>query len=398
MTAQPKLEHRLRPVHPFPARMAPEIALEAIKDLKPCSTVVDPMCGSGVVLREAVQHGHNAIGFDVDPLAVLMSKVWTQSLDASKLLERSHAIIKKATESRQSDISLPWIDEDEETTRFIDFWFASRQRDQLRRLAHLIAAKSGPVNHALQVAISRIIITKKVGASLAWDVSHSRPHRVKIDNDYDVLTGFKAAVSWIAGETIKIPESSNAIVRIGNARKLSRIPDGYADVVITSPPYINAIDYIRGHRLALVWLGYRVSRLRHIRSLNVGSEKGLGERIFNNAGLSSIGLPNDLDDVTQSRLRRYVFDMAKVLGEIHRILKPTGRVVLVVASSNTHGRLIDNPGLFRSIGQLLGLRQVKYVEREIPNNRRYLPPPTSTVQESLRKRMRAESVLTLEKN
>ena len=85
------------------------------------------------------------------------------------------------------------------------------------------------------------------------------------------------------------------------------------------------------------------------------------------------------------------------MGEIYRILKPAGRAVLVVASSNIRGQTIDNPGLMRSVGELMGLRQVKCVEREIPSNRRYLPPPTSSVDEALRRRMRVETVLTLEK-
>ena len=381
--------------------MAPEIALEAINVLEPGSTVVDPMCGSGLVLREAVQQGHKAIGFDVDPLAVLMSKVWTQSLDTSELLERSEALIKKARGIKPSDIHLRWIDDDEETSKYIDFWFQILQRDQLRKLAYLVAKKSGPINNALQLAVSRIIITKKLGASLAWDVSHSRPHKVKNYNDYDVLAGFQSAVSKIANEASLIPPNSIARIWMGNARKLGRIPDGYADAVITSPPYLNAIDYLRGHRLALVWLGYRVSKLRKIRSTSVGSERGLSQRRFNNIAmdiLENVGIPENLDRATQSHLRRYILDMTEVMGEIARILKRNGRGVLVVASSNIRGQSIDNAKIVRSIGKYLGLQQVKCTEREIPSNRRYLPPPTSMVQESLQKRMRSESILTLEKS
>ena len=394
---QPDINQRLKPVHPFPARMAPEIVSEAMNGLKPFSTVIDPMCGSGVVLREAVQRGYRAIGYDIDPLAILMSRVWTRSLDVSKLLRRSQSIIEKAACIDESDVYLPWIDDDKETREFIDFWFAGQQKNQLRKLTYLVAGKRSPVYQVLQLAISRLIVTKKVGASLAWDVSHSRPHRVKIDNDYDVLAGFETAVSLIAEEVYKLPAHSNALVRTGNARKLGGVPDQYADVVITSPPYFSAIDYIRGHRLALVWLGYRVSQLRRIRSLGVGSEQGLSERKLNNVGLSNAAIPNDIDLVTQSRLRKYAFDMTKIMREIRRILRPNGRATIVVASSNIRGRRIDNPELIRSIGELLGLHQVKHVEREIPSNRRYLPPPSSTIQESLRKRMRTESVLTFEK-
>ena len=356
------------------------------------------MCGSGVVLREAVQQGHEAIGFDVDPLAVLMSQVWTRSLDSSRLLERSEAIIEKAAHIRDSDISLPWIDEDKETAGYIDFWYKSPQKDELRRLAYLVARRPGPVNHALQLAISRLIITKRAGASLAWDVSHSRPHKMKVENDFDVVSGFRTAVSLIAEEISRIPAGSNATVRIGNARRLGRLVDGSADVVITSPPYFKAIDYIRGHRLALVWLGYGMSRLRHIRSSNVGTQRRMAkEGRVAHPVLDSSVVPRELDDRTQSQLLRYFVDMTKVMQEIRRLLRPGGRVVLVVGSSNIGGQVIDSPALVSSIGESLGLRQVTCIEREIPSNRRYLPPPTSTAQKSLKKRMRTESVMTLEK-
>ena len=269
MTITLQSELNLKPVHPFPARMAPEIASRAIGQLGPHSTVLDPMCGSGLALREAVQQGHRAIGFDVDPLAVLMSKVWTRPLDASKLVEEGRRVIESAMRLEKKGVCLPWIDDDLETTKFIDFWFANQQRDQLRNLAYLIACKQGRIYDALRVALSRIIITKKVGASLAWDVSHSRPHRVKNDNDFDVYAGFSGAVSSIASEARKIPKTSDAHVRIGNAKNLNDTPNDHVDLVLTSPPYFNAIDYIRGHRLALVWLGYRMSALRSIRSSSV---------------------------------------------------------------------------------------------------------------------------------
>ena len=70
----------------------------------------------------------------------------------------------------------------------------------------------------MQLAMSKTIITKKIGASLAWDVSHSRPHRVKTDNEYDVLAGFRTAVFSIAREIERIPQRSNAAIFNGNAK------------------------------------------------------------------------------------------------------------------------------------------------------------------------------------
>ena len=62
------------PVHPFPARMAPGIALDVLKQRRGRIRVLDPMMGSGTVLVMAQSRGHVAVGIDIDPLAVLIAK------------------------------------------------------------------------------------------------------------------------------------------------------------------------------------------------------------------------------------------------------------------------------------------------------------------------------------
>ena len=396
MAVQLPLESSPSALHPFPARMAPEIAFDAIKGLPSRSIVVDPMCGSGVVLRKAVQLGHKAIGFDVDPLSVLMSKVWTQSLSTTMLMEQSEAIIKEA-QLYHSNLVLPWIDEDEETSNFTKFWFAECQREPLRRLAYILSRGWGPINDALRIALSRTIVTKKVGASVAWDVSHSRPHRKKTDNNYDVFGGFAKAVTRICLEISKIPSDSDSRASFGDAKHLPCIPAHHADMVLSSPPYFNAIDYMRGHRLALVWLGYRLSELRRLRTLSLGNSPKIAQYASVGSVLGRVSLPTGIDKVTRSHVEQYILDLMQVMQEIIRMLKPEGRVVLVVGSSNIRGSIIDNPGLTKVIGESLGLEQIDCIDRQIPNNRRYLPPPSLTVQESLQKRMRSESVLTFVK-
>ena len=59
-------------IHPFPARMAPELAGRSLVTVPDGGLVLDPMCGSGTVARAAVEKGLRCVGTDVDPLAVLM--------------------------------------------------------------------------------------------------------------------------------------------------------------------------------------------------------------------------------------------------------------------------------------------------------------------------------------
>jgi len=56
-------------IHPYPARMIPQIARKLIKIYsKPDDIVLDPFCGSGSVLAEANMLGRRAIGIDINPL------------------------------------------------------------------------------------------------------------------------------------------------------------------------------------------------------------------------------------------------------------------------------------------------------------------------------------------
>jgi ribosomal protein L11 methylase PrmA len=84
-------------VHPFPARMAPEIALGKIDLLtRPGATVLDPMCGSGTVVRLAAEQGRVGIGVDLDPLAVIITRTACHPAWAENLVERAEAVLARA--------------------------------------------------------------------------------------------------------------------------------------------------------------------------------------------------------------------------------------------------------------------------------------------------------------
>lgn len=386
----------IHPIHPFPARMAPDVALEECTRLSPNSMVLDPMVGSGVVVRIASEYGHHAIGFDMDPLAVLMSRVWTTPLDTQSLLERAQQLVQRAEALTADAIDLPWIDEDLETQRFIDFWFGAPQQAELRRLSHALCQEVGPVGDALRLALSRIIITKDRGASLARDVSHSRPHRVADRHDFPVIAGFLRAVRHIANRLTAQPPRGQVQVEIGDVRRLASLEPGSVDAVITSPPYLNAIDYLRGHRLALVWLGHRLSDLRSIRSNSIGAERGPDPDMDTDLACElwmSMAFTRQLPSREQRMFQRYILDLFAAISELHRVLRAKGTAVFVVGNSWIRGVFVENTYAVTAIAEQIGFRCVSRVERQLPASRRYLPPPSQTQQAMMQRRMRTESVL-----
>src|SRR5436853_53810 len=87
------------------------------------------------------------------------------------------------------EVALDKIEMDDETRDFVDYWFAPTQAEDLSRIARVLADRPR-TDDPLRVALSRMIVTKEMGASLARDTSHSRPHRVADTNDYDVFAEF----------------------------------------------------------------------------------------------------------------------------------------------------------------------------------------------------------------
>jgi SAM-dependent methyltransferase len=185
--------------------------------------------------------------------------------------------------------------------------------------------------------------------------------------------------------------------RRGDARKLS-VRAASADYVITSPPYLNAIDYLRGHRLSLVWMGYSVETIRGIRSESVGSEAGHARTASDPVVSKALRacLETELASRERGMLVRFLEDMRKVLQEVQRVLKPNGRAVFVVGNCTVRGAFVANSAGIKSLAGSAGLRARNEVTRELPPNRRYLPPPEhKNAGDGLAQRLREEVVLTL---
>ena len=339
----------------------------------------------------------------MDPLAVLMTRTWTspQAYDVTRAF--SADVLTKAR-SLPDKVDLGWIDADFETDAFTRFWFADKQRCHLRKIASVLNSYreenlTGNDAAALDIAslaLSRIIVTKDNGASLARDVSHSRPHRVSETSNFDVWRGFELAASSIAKKLQAEPPRGGVDVFLGDARSMSNIGNESVDAVFTSPPYLNAIDYLRGHRLALVWLGHSLGELRSIRSDSIGAERRPDQSDDAEGFLrvrAAVGTTEQLPRRFGNMIDRYVQDLRRMIGEVSRVLKANGETTFVIGNSCLRGVYIDNAGAVMKAGEESGLVVKNRVERNLPESSRYLP----LISDQLGKRMRREVILTFQK-
>jgi DNA modification methylase len=384
--------------------MAPSIIQHRLRSKK-SMCVVDPMAGSGTTVVAARLHGHQALGFDTDPLALLISKAWSSNVDPEAIRRVATKVLTSA-ERRYPSLNAAKaypLRANKETRKFIRYWFDLRNRRQLAALSVAITKLGDPNAQAiLWCAFSRMIITKGAGVSLAIDVSHSRPHKAYRLAPLRPLDRFLPAVEQVLrgshfSSKQKLPAAK---VRRGDARSIP-LRDGVADLVLTSPPYLNAIDYLRGHKLSLVWMGHQIDELRELRSGNIGSERFRDSDVEKKYRMAAAKVVHDfasLPSRSQLMLVQYFYDMDQVLAEISRILKRSGNALIVVGNSTIRGIFINNSKMLTRLAKENGLSLKASRRRDLRESRRYLPPPgNATSGATLRTRMNEEVILTFQK-
>jgi len=127
------------------------------------------------------------------------------------------------------------------------------------------------------ISLSASIIAKWPHTlSYAMDIDHTRPHRhvqrfrldrvlttylKRLDRTLACL-GVLHEVYRGAGVLATVPEHSRVIYPHDAREPLPIIQDESQTLVITSPPYFNAVDYPRAHRMSVCWMnGYAPAAL-----------------------------------------------------------------------------------------------------------------------------------------
>ncbi|MCI0441377.1 MAG: site-specific DNA-methyltransferase [Chloroflexi bacterium] len=392
-------------LHPFPARMPLGIAEHLVEQLsEPGAVVLDPMVGSGTTISAARKLRRLGLGFDLDLLAVLLSQAACASAASDVLEAAGERVFSRAQEvllRQDASLNGPLAALGDEDRAFISYWFPERSQRELSALAFAIRSEQNHVaREFLWAVFSSLIIAKSSGASYALDLAHTRPHRSfdkKIAWPLESWpVRFRRALSKLKSST---PGSNvgRADAWLGDARHMP-LRDSSVDLVLTSPPYLQAIDYMRSHKFALVWMGHDLAHLRRIRSTMIGTQRGLS---------SPDGIPESVEMLLstsvslQSRrdkVRRYTSDIHAMLAEVHRVLKPGALAVLATGPSLFSRQRHDARDILEQLAASVGMTVVSAEVRRLNDSRRVLPPPRKSPSgNDLRKRMRSELFIALRK-
>jgi DNA modification methylase len=365
-------------VHAFAAKFPPQLPRAFIRGLTaPGDVVLDPMMGSGTSIVEALLEGRCGIGLDIDPLALRVSQAKTMLLSMDELRDIGRSTVSQAQQFLARKKVEKFLQKfDSRTKEFIDYWFYPHTQ---RELAALVLAmqtvQASPVRRFLELTFSAIIVTKSGGVSRARDLAHSRPHLDKAKHPKNALEQFSRRLQKNTKSMAYLDAKSTLAASLtGDARSMP-LRDEVIDLIVTSPPYANAIDYMRAHKFSLVWLREPVVNLTELRARYIGSEKLNGTQYAElpDKTASIVRQLEARDRRKSSILRKYFTEMRAVLAEMYRVLRQDAPAIIVVGPSIMRGIDVQTHHCLAEMAQETGFSVIGVVQRSLDRNKRMMP-------------------------
>ena len=355
----------------------------------------------GTTALVSVLSNRNAIGIDIDPIACKISRVLTSRLDAPYLARATDHLQERLRGFESLLVSEPDVYKDlgpgstfelgssvfqVPNEPAIAYWFDPSHMATLSVVRQMVACEEDPlVRQALEVAISSSIIRKWPNTlSYARDIDHTRPHRphtLRAQPIEDQFALFHRVLRRVTNTILDIQESlalteSSATVLEGDAvSRLYMLDSDSVGFVLTSPPYLNAIDYPRAHKFSQWWLSPQTAPLGRSEYLGLRQSPANGvegDCLFVIPALSEPLAPFREMPIYRT-ISRYVMDMAAVIDQLHRVVKARAKVVFVVADNVIAGTVLPVSAIIEDLLKRSGFSSVTATGRTIKNTRRRYP-------------------------
>lgn len=404
-------------IHEYKGKFNPQVvrAIGNIIGLPRGSWILDPFCGSGTTLLESAHAGWNAIGVDLNPLAVLISNAKVSAISAhpdelaraaerlvAKLKTRSEGLAFESAWNKSEMAKIAgnrWLD-GLVSADYLASWFPE---SVLTQISVILNDVNKLVPDSLK-PLFRVILS-----DLAREVSLQDPGDLRMrrrknpQQNYPLIPLFvksaESKVSIIIKARDALPTKSGyqeAFVA-DNRQPLNEIQPkthsrhpGMFDAAITSPPYATALPYIDTQRLSLCLLGLTGSdavrklerEMTGTREISESKRKELEAEILTS---SCDVMPKRVTSLCRRMLHfasqpgngfrrrnmpalvyRYFSEMAFVFQNISALMCPRGVLALVVGRNRTvlggETISIDTPTLLADIAEANGWRTQSLIE------------------------------------
>ena len=328
----------------YPAKFIPQIVRYAIMTYtKEGDWIVDPFAGSGTVGVEAYLCKRNASLLDLNlllnhimPLKVYSGKERLHEADLYKLLG--------GMKDSKHQFTPTWSN--------VDYWYAP---EILEVLSHYW----GFVNNTDSGIYSSIIKSALLKVSKRF--SYTEDRTPKLARSKRKLKAIEALLqgNWreqldemIHSLSLKTLKSLNDFViytqqhqkgtseihwQGGVDSSYTTVPR-VCDALITSPPYLQAQEYIRSTKMELFWLGHTEEEIRELSRLEIPYRKA--DRVIETETLDKIRKVLTRDDL-QKRLDSYFCHTINALENAMNQLKPNAAACIFVGNPRIDGIIVE---------------------------------------------------------
>lgn len=341
----------------------------------------------GGVLLEAILHGNAAVGLDINPLAVLISRAKTTpiSRDLRPTLER---ILERSAADARRRKSYPEL---VPGGYAVSEWFNPRTLRALTVLKkHVFDIEDKHVADFFKVCFSLTVRRSSYQRNGAWkthripeaDRARARPDPIGIlesvssENISRMIALVRAGPTGTAHPMLGDTRTLGA--RLAGAADLPN--GGRADLVVTSPPYGDhktTVAYGQFSRHPGHWLDLPEEQVRGV------DKAGLGGRAYGDMDdLGSGTLNATLDSIRRNDVRlsrgkaarrdrdTYAFfvDLDTCMGQISQNMARRGaRACFVVANRTVRRVTVPTDKILEELGRKHGFMKESIIRRDIPN-------------------------------
>lgn len=364
--------------HTYPAMMIPQIAKKLISDFGANSTtLLDPYCGTGTSLVEANVAGINAIGLDLNPLAILIAKVKTTTIELQTLklhlydFDRFLFKYRYGFELEESIIcpSFPRI----------DFWFSKDVKQKLSIIDFYIKnIENAEISNFFKVVFSQTIRETSWTRNNEFKLYKMSSEQIKsfkpdpFNKMAEILgRNFKGLEDFI---NKKNNDSTTEVHNINSSKRIlkRKIPHLSVDIVVTSPPYGDSsttVAYGQFSALANQWLGF-MQNGRELDKELMGGVKTKRIKRFNSQVLNDT--ISDIAKIDNNRVLDVVAfysDYDKSIRNISSVIAPGGYSCYVVSNRRVKGKEIPTSEITKDFFSQYGFNHVDTFTRKISGKR-----------------------------
>jgi len=360
-------------VHSYPAMMIPQVARRLIQENgKEAKLGLDPFCGSGSVLLEFNLAGIKSYGVDINPLAVLISRVKNTVVSPEKLRETKHKLQTKINETmNQKNI---------ETPNFfnIDFWFKTPVIKKLAVIKKAIdAIEDENIRNFFLACFSETV--RKTSNTRAGEFKLYRiNHEKLVAHNPDAYLVFKKIIekNIQSMENLynELKQKNNVKVIEDNILQTTNIPEKSIDLLVTSPPYGDSrttVAYGQFSRLGLQWLGISDEIVRKLDKVSLG---GIASKSID-CNLPSENLKETIHKIAaydEQRAREvlsFFEDFYEASKNINSLMKDKSTMCFVVGNRTVKGVQIPTAKIITEFFKEFGFENIKTIIRNIPSKK-----------------------------